>query len=272
MKKKSKIKLKKAYKNEEFLTSREARVIRILAEYLEPETRFEKFNVKDTIVFFGSARIISEKEALKRLKALEKRKRTKKVDVLLDEARKDLVFSKYYEAARELAKKITEWSKEIHNEEHRFIVCSGGGPGIMEAANRGASEAGGVSIGLNISLPFEQEPNPYITRELAFEFHYFFMRKFWFVYLAKAIIVFPGGFGTMDEFFELITLIQTKKIDKYVPIVLFGKEYWDEILNFEALVKWGTISEEDLELFKFFDSVDEAFSYIKEELTREYLK
>ncbi len=267
-----KFNLKKAYKNEEFLTSREARIIRILAEYIEPETRFEKFNIKDTIVFFGSARIIPEDEALKNVELLEKKKRTKRIEKLLDEARKDLVFSKYYEAARELAKKITEWSKEIHNEEHRFIVCSGGGPGIMEAANKGASEAGGVSIGLNISLPFEQEPNPYITRELAFEFHYFFMRKFWFVYLAKAIIVFPGGFGTMDEFFELLTLVQTKKLEKQIPIVLYGKEYWDEIINFDALVKWGTISEGDLKLFKFFDNVDEAFLYIKDELTKEYLE
>ncbi len=267
-----KFNLKKAYKNEEFLTSREARVIRILAEYIEPEVRFKKFNVKDTIVFFGSARIIPEEKALKNVELLERKKRTKKIEKLLDEARKDLVFSKYYEAARELAKKITLWSKEIHNDEHRFIVCSGGGPGIMEAANKGASEAGGVSIGLNISLPFEQEPNPYITRELAFEFHYFFMRKFWFVYLAKAIIVFPGGFGTMDEFFELLTLVQTGKLEKLIPIVLYGKEYWDEIINFDALVKWGTISEEDLKLFKFIDNVDEAFFYIKDELTKEYLK
>jgi uncharacterized protein (TIGR00730 family) len=265
----------KAYNNKNFLNSKEARTIRILAEYLEPESRFEKLDIEDTIVFFGSARVLSKAEAKERVENSESRYKTdnsKENRLLYEKAKRDLIMSQYYEDARELAKRITLWSKEIHNEKHRFIICSGGGPGIMEAANKGAAEANGVSIGLNISLPHEQFPNPYITKSLSFEFHYFFMRKFWFFYLAKAMIVFPGGFGTMDEFFELITLIQTGKSDKPLPIVLYGSEYWNDVLNFDAFIKWGTISKEDKEIFKITDNVDDAFKYIKGELTNHYLR
>ena len=265
----------KAYNNKNFLNSKEARTIRILAEYLEPESRFEKLDIEDTIVFFGSARVLSKAEAKERVENSESRYKTdnsKENRLLYEKAKRDLIMSQYYEDARELAKRITLWSKEIHNEKHRFIICSGGGPGIMEAANKGAAEANGVSIGLNISLPHEQFPNPYITKSLSFEFHYFFMRKFWFFYLAKAMIVFPGGFGTMDEFFELITLIQTGKSDKPLPIVLYGSEYWNDVLNFDAFIKWGTISKEDKEIFKITDNVDDAFRYIKGELTNHYLR
>ncbi len=265
----------KAYNNKKFLNSKEARTIRILAEYLEPESRFEKLDIEDTIVFFGSARVLSKGEAEEKVKTAEK---TYKIDnteenkLIYEKAERDLIMSRYYEDARELAKRITLWSKEIRNKKHRFIICSGGGPGIMEAANKGAAEANGVSIGLNISLPHEQYPNPYITKSLSFEFHYFFMRKFWFFYLAKAMVVFPGGFGTMDEFFELITLIQTGKSDKQLPIVLYGSRYWSEVLNFDAFIKWGTISPEDKDIFKITDNIDEAFNYIKDELTNHYLR
>ncbi len=265
----------KAYNNKIFLNSKEARTIRILAEYLEPESRFEKLDVEDTIVFFGSARVIPKEKAEKRVVELEKTldsSNSEETRFEYEKAKRALIMSQYYEDAKELAKKITQWSKDIHNKRHRFIVCSGGGPGIMEAANRGAAEADGVSIGLNISLPHEQFPNPYITKSLSFEFHYFFMRKFWFFYLAKAMIVFPGGFGTMDEFFELITLVQTGKSEKHLPIVLYGSQYWNEVLHFESFVKWGTISEEDKNIFKIIDNVDDAFEYIKGELTKHYLE
>lgn len=266
----------KAYKNLPFLNSPAARKIRVLCEFTEPEVRFRKFNVKDTIVFFGSARTLPRKKAESRLNELESR-RTREGDhaelkAKIDRARRDLAMSAYYESARELAARLTEWSKGLDDPETRFIICSGGGPGIMEAANRGASEKKGLSAGLNISLPFEQEPNQYISHELNFEFHYFFVRKFWFVYLAKALAVFPGGFGTLDEFFELLTLVQTNKTQKEMPIVLFGSDYWNEVINFEALVKWGTISPEDLNLFKIYDDVGEAFEYLKTEITRIYLK
>jgi uncharacterized protein (TIGR00730 family) len=234
-------------------------------------------DVADTIVFFGSARIQSPEKATERLEGAERALKEGEgaKDALaeaLKEAELGVRFSKYYTAARELAGRMTQWSKSLENHKHRFIVCSGGGPGIMEAANRGASEAEGYSIGLNISLPFEQVPNPYQTRELCFEFHYFFIRKFWFVYLAKAMAVFPGGFGTMDELFELLTLTQTGKTAKRVPIVLFGSEFWNRVFNFDALVEWGMISPRDLSLFKIFDDVNAAFEYLKGELTREYLQ
>ncbi len=247
---------KKAYKSEAFMNSPDARELRILSEYLEPESRLERHDVSDTIVFFGSARIRSREEAEAGLKAAK----AEGGDV--KDAERKVMMSRFYEDARALAGKLTTWSKELEDRKRRFLVCTGGGPGIMEAANRGASEADGINIGLNISLPFEQHFNPYITRELNFEFHYFFMRKFWFLYLAKALVVFPGGFGTMDELFEALTLIQTGKSKKKMPIVLFGTEFWGDVLNLEALVKYGTISEKDLDLFHTTDSVDDAYDYI----------
>jgi len=250
----------KAYNNNEFLQSKDARSIRLLSEYLEPESRFEEFNIADTIVFFGSARTKSQEEAQAQLLA------TKADGGNIAKAERDLKMSKYYEAARTLASRLTEWSKTLEGSKRRFVVCTGGGPGIMEAANRGASEAAGINIGLNISLPFEQHHNPYITRELNFEFHYFFMRKFWFTYLAKAMIVFPGGFGTMDEFFENLTLVQTQKLRKPIPMVLFGTEFWDEAFNLQTMVDAGTISSDDLSLFYRTDNIDDAFEFVSSEL------
>src|SRR5580700_162309 len=223
-----------AYLNETFLESPDARGLRILSEYLEPLSHFRDEKVQDTVVFFGSARIHEEGS-----------------------------LSEYYRDARTLARLITEWSSKIEAPFHRFVICSGGGPGIMEAANRGASDAGGKTIGLNIGLPFEQRPNPFITPELSFEFHYFFMRKFWFAYLAKALVIFPGGFGTMDEMFEVLTLAQTQKLEKKMVVVLYGSTYWKEILNFDALVRHGMISAQDLELFQFADDVEMAFQILE---------
>ncbi len=257
----------KAYKNLDFLMSREARTIRILAEYLEPQTRFQRYGVSDTVVFFGSARALPIDKADEQLKQTE----SEGDAAAIDQAQRRRRLAAYYEDARRLAFLLTEWSKKLGTGERRFIVCSGGGPGIMEAANRGASEAAGISIGLGISLPEETTANPYVTRELMFEFHYFFTRKFWFVYPAKALVVFPGGFGTMDELFELLTLIQTGKIGKSLPIVLYGREFWEAALNLEALEHWGTISKEDLRLFRIESSPEGAFEYLKGELTRLYL-
>ncbi len=255
----------KAYKNEQFLNSPDARALRILAEYLEPYTRFREFQIKDTIVFFGSARLLSREAAEELVR------RAEAGDGDLELARRKLKMSRYYEDTRELARRLTEWSKSLEGTERRFVVCSGGGPGIMEAANRGASEAKGENIGLNISLPFEQNDNPHITRKLSLEFHYFFMRKFWFSYLAKAMVVMPGGFGTLDEFMEVVTLVQTLKIKKRLPIVLFGGDYWDRILSFEPMVEAGTISPEDLDLFFRTDSVDEAYDFLVRELRESFL-
>jgi len=229
----------KAYHNTEFINSKDARALRILAEYLEPKARFEEHGLEDTIVFFGSARTLPD--------------------------------SRYYEAARQLAFRLTQWSKGLASTERRFVVATGGGPGIMEAANRGASEARGLTAGIGISIPIEQTDNAYITRGLSFHFHYFFMRKFWFAYLAKAMIAFPGGFGTLDELFESLTLIQTKKMKKPMPIILFGTGYWNEVINFDALVRHGTISAEDLNLFHRTDSVDEAYDWVVRELTEHAL-
>jgi hypothetical protein len=223
-----------AYLNEEFLNAPDARVIRILAEFLEPLAHFRRQRVRDTVVFFGSARIAE-----------------------------DGPLRQYYDDARTLARMLTEWSAQFTRPNHRFVVCSGGGPGIMEAANRGAHDVQGKTVGLNIGLPFEQFPNPYITPELSFEFHYFFMRKFWFAYLAKALIVFPGGFGTLDEMMELLTLTQTQKLAKKMGIVLYGSSYWKEIVNFDALLKYGMISAEDLSLFQFADDPQSAFDLLK---------
>ncbi len=255
----------KAYRNLEFLHGPDARTVRILSEYLEPEARFAEYNIADTIVFFGSARIKSREEAEKHMAA------TKRHGGDMAEAERILRMSQYYEAARTLANRLTKWSKTLEGSRRRFVICTGGGPGIMEAANRGASEAAGINIGLNISLPHEQHENPYVTRELGFEFHYFFMRKFWFMYLAKAMLVFPGGFGTLDEFFETLTLMQTGKLKKRVPTVLFGKTFWDEALNLDTLVAAGTVAAEDLDLFLITDDIDEAFDYVTAELTKHAL-
>ena len=251
----------KAYRDLDFLESAPARSLRILSEYVEPDARFKHYKIDDTIIFFGSARILPREEAERRLEEA----RSKGDDLTV--AQRNLDMSRYYEDTRELARRLTEWSKSLQQDDRRFVVCSGGGPGIMEAANRGASEAKGLNIGLNISLPMEQIDNPYISRELNFEFHYFFMRKFWFAYLAKAVVVMPGGFGTLDEFFELLTLVQTGKIRKHMPVVLFGSKYWSEVINLEALERYGTINAEDLELFFRTDSVDEAFDFIPDQLT-----
>ena len=256
----------KAYANDAFLDSREARPLRILSEYLEPDSRFEELQVSDTIVFFGSARTLPRDIAEK---ALEKARRKKDG---LARAERDLAMSRYYEEARQLAKRLTHWSKNLEDHRRRFVVCTGGGPGIMEAANRGASEANGLNVGLSITIPHEPHYNPHITRELSFEFNYFFMRKFWFLYLAKALVIFPGGFGTLDELFETLTLIQTHKLGKTMPIVLFGAEYWNEVIDFEAMVRHGTIDAKDLKLFIKSDSVDEAFTYITKELEKKALK
>ena len=265
----------KAYKNLDFLNSAKARTLRILAEYLEPQDRFEKMGVKDTVVFFGSARILPQNKAKTRLRDTKKKvnaakRKTARLKQELALAESGMLMSRYYEDAVELARLMTTWSMGLPGG-RRFVVSSGGGPGIMEAANRGADKAGGPSIGLNISLPFEQHHNPYITDELNFEFHYFFMRKLWFVYLAKAVVVFPGGFGTLDELMEVLTLLQTRKVEKKIPMVIYGSEFWREVINFDALTKWGVISAADLDLFQFADSPDEAFQYLKGALTELYL-
>jgi uncharacterized protein (TIGR00730 family) len=252
----------KAYTNQGFLQSKDARILRILAEYLEPKSRFDRYSVDDLIVFMGSARTPSGEDAGARLAEAER------TGVGVEQARLQVKMSAYYEAARELARRLTEWSKNLDAPDRRFVVCTGGGPGIMEAANRGASEARGVNVGLTISLPEEEWGNPYITRELDIHFHYFFMRKFWFVYLAKAVVLFPGGFGTLDELFEILTLLQTRKIRKHLPVVLYGSEFWDKVINFEALVEVGTISADDLKLVHRTDSVEGAYDYIVGELSR----
>jgi len=255
----------KAYEDTRFLQSRDARALRILAEYLEPLYRFQRHNVQDTIVFMGSARLASEAAARAALSAAER------AGSGIEAAQTALRLSIYYEAARDLARRLTAWSKNLDRQERRFVVCTGGGPGIMEAANRGASEAKGLNVGLTISIPDEEFDNPYVSRELHFYFHYFFMRKFWFVYLAKAVVLFPGGFGTLDELFEILTLVQTQKTRKRMPIVLFGPEYWDEVIDFDALVKYGTISQSDLDLFHRTASVDEAYEIITKGLTENAL-
>lgn len=266
----------KAYKNLEFLNSSEARKIRVLCELTEPERRFRQLNVKDTIVVFGSARSMPVDQAKAELKALEDRIRSEPGDEREDElalarAKAMVKAAPYYEATRELCRELTKWSKSIKDHKRRFLICSGGGPGMMAAANQGAGDASGVSVGLGISLPFEQSLNPYITRDLQFEFHYFFVRKYWFMYLAKAMVAMPGGFGTMDELFEVLTLIQTRKVLKKLPIVLFGSAFWDSVINFDAFLDFGMICKADLDLFRKVDTVAEARDYLIEELTREYL-
>jgi uncharacterized protein (TIGR00730 family) len=232
-----------AYENQEFLNGPDARGLRILSEYLEPLSHFRHQRIRDTVVFFGSARI-----------------------------QEDGPLGQYYKDARRLAALVTSWASTFHERTYRFVVCSGGGPGIMEAANRGACDAKGKTVGLNIGLPFEQLPNPYITPELSFEFHYFFMRKFWFAYLAKAMVVFPGGYGSLDELMEILTLVQTKKLNKKIIIVLYGSQFWNEVINFDALVRHGTISPEDLNLFEFADDVDTAQRILQEGLMKHHLQ
>lgn len=266
----------KAYKNDEFLNSPEARKIRVMCEMTEPEIRFAKENIRDTIVFFGSARSVAGDLAKKRLKQVEdqlggKEDLSPEEETALRKARAVLKLGPYYDAATELAEAMTEWTLGLEESSRRFIVCTGGGPGMMEAANHGAHKAGGPNIGLGISLPFEQGLNEYITRDLQFEFHYFFIRKYWLAYWAKALVVFPGGFGTMDELFELLTLVQTRKIHQEMPIILYGAEFWNSLVNFDAFVEWGVVSPSDLSLFRICDSVKEARDFLVEELTRLYL-
>jgi uncharacterized protein (TIGR00730 family) len=259
------------YLNDEFLKSPDARILRILSEYVEPAARLRRYNVRDTIVFFGSARSFPREITEAKLAELRKSSADSNVHKLaITSAEQAVRLSRYYHDAVDLARRITEWSKGLTGQ-HHFIVCSGGSGGMMEAANRGASLAGGKNMGLNIQLPLEQDVNPYVSRELIFNFHYFFMRKFWFVYLAKALIVFPGGFGTMDELFEVLTLIQTKMPRKTMPVILFGTEFWDDILNFDAFVKWGVVSPHDLDIFFKTDSVDEAFEHVTTKLEKLYL-
>ena len=264
--KKSK-KLIKAYKDPDFINSPEARPLRILSEFIEPQSIFRKEKVRDTIVFFGSARLLPHREAVKRLKAVEAKRKAAPIEI--EDAEIDLEMSRYYEDTVKLSKMITQWSSKL--EDNRFVVCSGGGPGIMEAANKGACLAGGKSIGLNISLPFEQEPNKYITDDLNMEFHYFFMRKFWFAYLAKALVIMPGGFGTFDELFEILTLVQTHKIRKKMPIIIYGRHFWDKIINFQELANKRVIAKADLDLLYFAETVEDAFQYLKTQLSKHYI-
>jgi uncharacterized protein (TIGR00730 family) len=263
------------YLNPEFMKSQEARIVRVIAEYIEPFSRLRKYRIRDTIVFFGSARSVAPEIAAAQLASIEQQiseagSATPELGAALDRAQQAAKLSRYYSDAMELSRRVTEWSKGLTGQ-HHFIICSGGSGGMMEAANRGASASRGKTIGFNIELPHEQDVNQYVSRELVFNFHYFFMRKFWFVYLAKALIVFPGGFGTMDEMFEVLTLIQTKKPRKSMPVVLFGSEFWDEVVNFEALVRWGVVNREDLEIFYKTDSVDDAFNYLRSRLESLYL-
>ena len=279
-----------AYANPAFVDSADGRILRIVAEYLEPLARFRREHIQDTVVFFGSARFHALDEANHALELLtnagsaqpapadqqlvpaEEIAQDETGESRLRRAQADVEMAHYYEDARKLAFLLTQWGKTIKSRRERFVVTSGGGPGIMEAANRGAHEAGGKTIGLNISLPFEQFPNPYITPSLSLEFHYFFMRKYWFAYLAKALVVFPGGFGTLDEMFELLTLVQTQKLAKQMTIVVYGSEYWNSVLNLDTLVDKGAISPEDRSLFQFVDTPEEAFAILKENLSKYHLE
>jgi uncharacterized protein (TIGR00730 family) len=263
-----------AYQNEPFLNSPDGRILRILSEYIEPLARFRREQIQDTVVFFGSARFQGHAAAKKNLTTVEKDDRNASLaqqEKNLKRALAGVDMARYYEDARRLAYLLTKWSVHIPARRHRFVVTTGGGPGIMEAANLGAHEAGGKTIGLNINLPFEQNPNPYITHSLNFEFHYFFMRKFWFAYLAKALVIFPGGFGTMDELFEILTLAQTDKLAKKILVLIYGSEYWNRIINFQGFVDAGAVSPEDLDLLKFVNSPEEGFEFLKEGLTKYHL-
>ena len=263
-----------AYMDAEFLESDDARPLRILAEYLEPLRRLKQQNIQDTVVFFGSARVGSRADATRALDRLKKKRidsRAKAHLAAVKRSRKAVQWSRYYEDARELAHKLAVWSLSLESPHHRFVVCSGGGPGIMEAANRGAHEAGGKSIGFNIRLPFEQGANRYITEGLHFEFHYFFMRKFWFAYLAKALVIFPGGFGTLDEMFEILTLAQTQKLSKQLGVFIYGREYWEAIIDLKPMEEWGAINPGDLDLLKWVNTPDEAFEQLRAHLMAYHL-
>jgi uncharacterized protein (TIGR00730 family) len=267
------------HKDQEFLDSTAARPIRILAEYLHPLVQLKKEGIGDTIVIFGSARIESRESALARLGKLKNKAALARVKAqraehrqTLRDARSALEMSRYYEQARELSHKITSWAMTLGERPRRFVICSGGGPGIMEAANRGAMEAGGKSIGLSIELPHEQFANPYISPELSLNFHYFFMRKLWFAQIAKALVVFPGGFGTMDELWEMMTLLQTGKLPKNNLIIIYGRKYWDEVLNFRAMMRWGMINPNEYKMLQFADTVDEAFDRIRSGLEKYHME
>jgi uncharacterized protein (TIGR00730 family) len=261
--------------NTQFLQSPAARALRILSEYIEPSERFRRAGIRDTIVFFGSARSLSPEQAALELEQVNTQiaeaggTLTAELESLKSRAEAGIRLARYYNDAMELARRLTEWSHSLTGNRD-FVICSGGAGGMMEAANRGASMAGGKTIGLNIRLPHEQAVNRYIPRELVFNFYYFFMRKFWFVYLAKALVVFPGGYGTVDEFFEVLTLIQTAKPRKSMPVVLYGTEYWNDVLDFDALVRWGTISPKDLQIFHKADSVEDAYAYLTGRLEELY--
>jgi hypothetical protein len=278
-----------SYEDQAFINSPDGRLLRIIAEYIKPLAHFRRERIQDTVVFFGSARFRELEEASRSLELLDTPGSAKSAAVEEQPASPEQLTSgdasqlsrahaeaavemaRYYEDARKLAYLLTEWSRTLPYKRHRFVVTSGGGPGIMEAANRGAREAGGKTIGLNIRLPFEQAPNPYITPSLSFDFHYFFMRKFWFAYLAKALVVFPGGFGTLDEMFELLTLTQTRKLAKEMTIVVYGPQYWNEVINLDVLVRKGTISPDDLKLLHFADTPENAFAILRDSLTRNHL-
>ncbi|HKD00812.1 MAG TPA: TIGR00730 family Rossman fold protein [Terriglobales bacterium] len=262
-----------AYQNEPFLNSPDGRILRILSEYMEPLARFRREQIQDTVVFFGSARFHSRDDAHSTLHKLEGNGGSLSPEQA--DAKKRALASvdmaRYYEDARRMAYLLAQWSIQIPAKRHRFVVTTGGGPGIMEAANRGAQEAGGKSVGLNINLPFEQSANSYITPSLNFEFHYFFMRKFWFAYLAKALVIFPGGFGTVDELFEILTLAQTQKLAKKILVVIYGSEYWNRVINFQAMADAGAISPEDVDLFRIVDSPEEGFEFLRDGLTQYHL-
>jgi uncharacterized protein (TIGR00730 family) len=278
-----------AYENPSFLHSADGRLIRIVSEYLEPLARFRRERIQDTVVFFGSARFRGREEADHELELLENTGSTrpapseeqpasppeiaagKATDLQRKRAVAAIEMARYYEDARRLAHMLTDWAKTIPSRRHRFVVASGGGPGIMEAANRGAYEAGGKTVGMNIRLPFEQFPNPYITPGLNFEFHYFFMRKLWFAYLAKALVVFPGGYGTLDEMFEILTLVQTEKLAKKITVIIYGPEYWKKVFDLEVLVDTGAISPKDIELFQYAETPEEAFEILRQGLTQNFL-
>jgi uncharacterized protein (TIGR00730 family) len=278
-----------AYENPAFLNSADGRLIRIVSEYLEPLARFRREQIQDTVVFFGSARFRGKAEADHELELLENtgssqpapsHEQPASVPQIVEGTATNLQrkravaaveMARYYEDARRLSQMLTGWAMKIPSRRHRFVVTSGGGPGIMEAANRGAYEAGGKTIGLNIRLPFEQAPNPYITPSLNFEFHYFFMRKLWFAYMSKALVVFPGGFGTLDEMFEILTLAQTHKLAKKITVVIYGSEYWKKVFNLDALVDTGAISPKDIELFQYADTPEQAFELLRQGLTENYL-
>src|SRR6202161_2729216 len=263
-----------AYQNETFLNSPDGRVLRILAEYEDPLARFRREQIQDTVVFFGSARFEGKSAATTHLTALEKNEANAPMaqqEENLKRAHASVDMARYYEDARRLAHMLTTWSIQIPARRHRFVVTTGGGPGIMEAASLGAHEAGGKTIGLNIALPFEQNPNTYVTPSLNFQFHYFFMRKFWFAYLAKGLVIFPGGFGTMDEFFEILTLAQTDKLAKKILVLIYGREYWNRIINFQAFVDAGTVSPQDMNLFHFANTPEDAFAFLRDGLTEYHL-